>query len=333
MPIPTKFAALAAGALAMVALVPAAPAAEKINFILNWVPGADHAPYFYAKAKGWYKDAGLEVDILSGKGSGLSSQRVGAGTSQLGISDLATAIVAKSKGANLVAVMNVYANSPYGMYWLKKSGIRGPKDFVGKKIGNPPWDAARVMWPAFAKAVGLPKDAVEFVSISPQAKAPSLLSGQIDITTNFYNGYDTMKRLLGKDMGFLAWSDAGLNHYGNSIIANGAFLKSNRAAIAGFVRVSQKAFAACVADAKPCIDALMEVSSGLKRPDQNNQWSRVKELMTDKFTTSVALGYMDPGRMVKDYNLVATYFKMKTPFDIKTAYTNEFLDRSVKMTK
>ncbi len=333
MAIRTKLVAPIAGALAIVALAQGAPAAEKINFILNWVPGADHAPYFYADAKGWYKEAGLEVEILSGKGSGLSSQRVGAGTSQLGISDLATAIVAKSKGADLVAVMNVYANSPYGMYWLKKSGIKGPKDFAGKKIGNPPWDAARVMWPAFAKAVGLPKGAVEFVNISPQAKAPSLLSGQIDITTNFYNGHDTMKRLLGDDMGFLAWPEAGLNHYGNSVIANGPFLKAKRAAVAGFIRVTQKAFAACVADAKPCLDALMAVSSGLKRPNQEDQWARVKELMTDKFTTSVALGYMDPGRMAQDYELVATYFKMKAPFDIKTAYTNEFLDRSVKMTK
>lgn len=320
-------------ALLVAATTQAALAKEKINFILNWVPGADHAPYFHAKAQGWYSDAGLEVEILSGKGSGLSSQRVGAGTSHLGISDLATALVAKSKGADLVAVMNVYANSPYGMYWLKKSGIEGPKDFAGKKIGNPPWDAARVMWPAFAKAVGLPADAVEFVNISPQAKAPSLLAGQIDITTNFYNGHDTMRRLLGADMGFLAWPEAGLNHYGNSVIANGAFLKTKRDAVAGFVRVTQKAFAACVAEAKPCIDSLMAASSGLKRNNQDDQWQRVKELMTDKFTLSVALGFMDPDRMQADYALVAKYFKMKAPFDVKTAYTNEFLDRSVKMTR
>ena len=77
------------------------------------------------------------------------------------------------------------------------------------------------------QAVGLPADAVEFVNISPQAKAPSLLAGQIDITTNFYNGHDTMKRLLGDDMGFLAWSEAALNHYGNAVIVKGAFLKAN----------------------------------------------------------------------------------------------------------
>ena len=65
MAIRTKLVAPIAGALAIVALAQGAPAAEKINFILNWVPGADHAPYFYADAKGWYKEAGLEVEIPS----------------------------------------------------------------------------------------------------------------------------------------------------------------------------------------------------------------------------------------------------------------------------
>ena len=96
--------------------------------------------------------------------------------------------------------------------------------------------------------------------------------------------------------------------------------------------MTQKAFAACVAEAKPCIDSLMAASSGLKRTDQEHQWARVKELMTDKFTQTVALGYMDPDRMQTDYELVAKYFKMKAPFDVKIAYSNEFLDRSIKMT-
>ena len=106
-----------------------------------------------------------------------------------------------------------------------------------------------------------------------------------------------------------------------------------RAMAPATVGVSSHRRAACVAQAKPCIDSLMAASSGLKRPDQEHQWARVKELMTDKFTQTVALGYMDPDRMQADYELVAKYFKMKAPFDVKTAYTNEFLDRSIKMTE
>ena len=139
-----------AGALLAASLLLAGPAAaaEKLDLVLNWVPTADHSPYYFAKAQGWYEKAGIDLTIETGKGSGVTAQRVGAGTAQLGIADMATALVARSKGAELVAVMNVYANSPQGLYWLKSSGIAGPKDFPGKKLGNPPGDAARVMWPA-----------------------------------------------------------------------------------------------------------------------------------------------------------------------------------------
>jgi hypothetical protein len=46
----------------------------------------------------------------------------------------------------------------------------------------------------------------------------------------------------------------------------------------------------------------------------------------------VALGYFDPKRMTDDYNTVAEVFKVQ-PFVVTTAYTNDFLDKSVKMPK
>ena len=325
---------LATAALAaFVTGAPTAYAADKINYLLNWVPGGDHAPYFFAQESGWYRNAGLDVTIETGKGSAISAQRVGLGTTQLALSDLATALVAKGKGADLTAVMVVYANAPYGIYWQKSSGIAGPKDFPGKKLGNPPGDAARVLWPAFAKAVGIPVDSVTFVNISPQAKLAALQSGSIDLTTDFYNGHDVKIREMGDNMGYLLWKDAGINTYGNSILVNGEYLRNNREAVGKFVGVTQRAFAACVKDEAPCIDALLKNASGLKGQEHLDQWRRVKELMTDATTTTVALGAFDPARVAADYKLVETYFGIDKPFDASSAFTNEFLDKSIKMPK
>src|SRR3546814_14513861 len=69
-------------------------------------------------------------------------------------------------------------------------------------LGNPPGDASRVMWPAFAKLVGIPADSVTFVNIAPQAKLASLKSHVIDITSDFYNEHDLKVREFGKDLGF-----------------------------------------------------------------------------------------------------------------------------------
>jgi NitT/TauT family transport system substrate-binding protein len=326
-----KFASAALAAAVL--LVPVnALAKEKVNLVLNWVPTADHAPYYYAKAQGWYDEANIDLTIETGKGSGVSAQRVGAGTSEIGISDLATSLLARGKGAKLVAVMAVYANSAQGFYWFKSSGISGPKDFPSKKIGNPPGDASRIMWPAFAKQVGIDPGSVSFVNVSPQAKVPSLKSRAIDITSDFYNEHDLKVREFGDDLGFLAWRDIGINPYGNSIIVNADYLEKKRDTVKAFTQVSQKAFAACVQDVTPCLKALMASVSGLDEPNQRDQWNRIKELMRDQTTMSTALGAFDGQRVKSDFEMVKTYFGLEQPFEASTAFTNEFLDTSIKMT-
>ena len=76
-------------ALATLVALPASEAtAQKLTFTLNWVAGGDHAPYFYAQKMGLYKQAGLDVDFETGRGSAASAQKVGAGQSQLGLSDM-----------------------------------------------------------------------------------------------------------------------------------------------------------------------------------------------------------------------------------------------------
>ena len=239
--------------VAPVALAASEASAQKLTFTLNWVAGGDHAPYFYAQKMGYYKQAGLDVDFETGRGSAASAQKVGAGQSQLGLSDMAGVLLFRGKGVDAVGVMNVYANSPQGLYWLKSSGIRSVNDLAGKKIGNPAGDGARTMWPALAKKVGMDPSSVTWVNIDANAKLGALKSRTIDATTSFFNLHHVFARELGSDMGFLAWKDAGVNPYGNSIIANGAWLNANRDKADKFVKITQKAFAECAKTPEPCV--------------------------------------------------------------------------------
>ncbi|WP_043359244.1 ABC transporter substrate-binding protein [Belnapia sp. F-4-1] len=319
------------GGLAAAAILGRARAAEPVNLVLNWTPTADHAPYYYAKAQGWYEQAGIDLTIETGRGSGAAAQRVAAGGAQLGIADMATAMLARSRGSKLVAVMVVYANSPQGFYWLKSSGIGGPRDFAGRSIGNPPGDASRVMWPAFAKTVGIDPASVRFVNVSPQAKMQALRSRSIDITSDFYNEHDLKLRLFGDDLGFLAWREIGLNPYGNSILANEEVLRAKPGMVEAFVRVSQRAFAAAVQDVGPPLRALLAAVSGLDEANQRDQWRRILELMRDPTTESVALGAFKPERVGADYELLRTYFENVPAMQPEAAFTNRFLDTAIRM--
>jgi NitT/TauT family transport system substrate-binding protein len=309
----------------------AAQASEPTSFILNWIAGGDHAPYYWAQKMGWYSQAGIDLKLLQGKGSMVAAQAAGAGINTFGLADMTTVLVAIGKGADEIAIMNVYANYPGGFYWLKSSNIKSLDDFAGKRIGNPPGDAARSLWPALAKANGIDPGAITWVNIGPGAKLAALKSGSVDAVTEFYNEHHTYKSQLGDDMGYLAWRDAGVNPYGNSIVVNGAFLKAHRDTVAAFVQVTQKAFSACVRNHAPCIEALVDSNSGLQFDGQMANWQEVEQLMSDRTSQTEGLGWFDAKRMENTYSLVNDYIGLEKPFDVRQAYTNEFLATSVKM--
>jgi NitT/TauT family transport system substrate-binding protein len=305
-------------------------AQEKLNFVLNWQPGADHAPIFYAQKMGWYKQSGIDLNIENGKGSGYAAQKIAIGESQIGIVDMMTAFDVRGKGAEMTAVMAIYANSPFGFYWKKSSGIKGPKDFIGKKIGTPPADAARTVWAAIAKSFDIPENSITWVNVAPEGKIAALQSGAIDITSHFYSVHYVYERTFGQDMGFVAMRNVGFNPYSNAIFANPKAAKEQAAAIKKFVGVTQKAYVTCIENPAPCIDALSQAASQ-KPEDIVASWNNTKPLLIDENSKKVAFGYFDPARMLSDYRLSKSSYKDMKDFPVTDFYSNEFLDRAQKV--
>ncbi|MCC7275226.1 MAG: ABC transporter substrate-binding protein [Alphaproteobacteria bacterium] len=322
---------LAAALLAAPAGGSPAAAAEPLALVLNFVASGDHAPYSHARARGWYAAAGIDLSIEPGQGSGAAVQKVGVGRNAVGIADMGSVLVGRGKGADVVAAMAIYANSPFGMYWLKSSGIAGVKDLAGKRLGAPPGDAGRIMWPAFARKAGIDPASVTMVNVAPLAKLQMLKSGGIDFTQSFYSGHAFFAKALGDDMGYLAWKDVGINPYSNALVVNGAFLAGKPDVARAFVRTTQRAFRACWEAPRPCIEALVAANSGLTVDNELETWRLTRELMDDRHFRTTALGHFDPARMAADYALVAEHFTLDRPFDVTGAYTNALLDPAIRL--
>ncbi len=326
-----RIGSIGAVAASLALAAPAAQAAERVDFILNWTVAGSHAPIYYALDQGWFEEAGVDLRVEAGKGSTLAAQKVGVGASDMGIADLGTAIVARGAGADLVAVMNVFANSPYQFYWLKSSGIDDVTDFAGRKLGNPPGDAARAMWPAVAAAQGMDPDSVDWVNIAPNAKVSALKSGTIEGTTFFANFHYIMEDAFGDDLGYVAVRDLGVNPYGNSIIANGGWLADNPDTVAAMVAVLQRSYRYCVDHGEECVAVLPDHASGLDPAQEIRNWRAVVELMTDETTRNKGLGWFDAARVQSDIDFVETYFDVKEPVSAEALVTTDYLDPSITM--
>ncbi|MDD0810841.1 ABC transporter substrate-binding protein [Curvibacter sp. RS43] len=113
----------------------AAHAADKVTVQLKWVPQAQFAGYYVAQAKGFYKDAGLDVTIKPG-GPDISPVQVIAGKSADAIVNwMPDALAAREAGVPLVNIAQVFDRSGLMLTCKKASGVSSPKDLKGKTLG------------------------------------------------------------------------------------------------------------------------------------------------------------------------------------------------------
>jgi NitT/TauT family transport system substrate-binding protein len=108
---------------------------KKIRFVPGWFSQAQFAGYYVAKEKGFYRDAGLDVEILSGGPEYLPDEMLASGQADIGLMFLIAAVTAKGSGTDMVNVAQFVQRSAIMFVAKKESGIKTPQDFNGKKIG------------------------------------------------------------------------------------------------------------------------------------------------------------------------------------------------------
>ncbi len=216
-----------------------------IKFQLDWRFEGPSALFLVPVAKGYFKDAKLDVTVDAGNGSGAAVTRVASGTYDLGFADLAALMEFHANNPDApnkpVAVMMVYNNTPASVMALKKSGIKTPGDLAGKKLGAPVFDAGRRAFPIFAKANEI--GAVNWTAMDPPLRETMLVRGDVDAITGF-----TFTSLLNieargvkaEDVVVLQYPDYGVKLYGNAIIASPKMIKENPVAIKAFLSAFAK---------------------------------------------------------------------------------------------
>ena len=230
-----------AGTLLMLVATGSAQAqVTPIKFQLDWRFEGPSALFLTPVAKGYFKEAKLDVVVDAGNGSGGTVTRVASGAYDIGFADLAALMEFHANNPDApnkpVAIMMVYNDTPASVMALKKSGIKTPADLNGKKLGAPVFDAGRRAFPIFSKANNI--TGVQWTAMDPPLRETMLVRGDVDAITGF-----TFTSLLNleargvkaEDVVVLPYPAYGVKLYGNAIIASPKILKENPAAVKAFL--------------------------------------------------------------------------------------------------
>src|SRR5476649_2998042 len=108
---------------ALLAVTGTASAQEKFTFALNWFAVGDHAAYWVALDKGYYKAKGLDVTLENSKGSGDSIAKVDTGRADAGLADAAVVVPFIAKGGTIKVVGMVFDKTPLNIFSLKSKPL------------------------------------------------------------------------------------------------------------------------------------------------------------------------------------------------------------------
>ncbi len=326
---------LLAAALASATLAATLPAAAQqltpVKFQLDWRFEGPAAMFLLPAAKGYFKQAGLDVTVDAGNGSGGAVTRVASGTYDMGFADLAALMEFHANNPEApnkpVAVMMVYNNTPASVMALKKSGITKPADLAGKKLGAPVFDAGRRAFPIFAQANKI--GAVQWTAMDPTLRETMLVRGDIDAITGF-----TFTSLLNleargvkaSDVVVLPYPDYGVKLYGNAIIVSQKFLKEKPEAVKAFLKAFTRGMKDVLANPAAAI-AYVKERDGIVNTDLETRRLKltIDTVVNSPDARAEGFGAAVPGRLSLMASQVSDAFATKTRVNPDAVWTPAFL--------
>lgn len=172
---------VASAAVVALAFLPfGAVAQDKVTIMTDWSPHGMHAGLHLAVQKGWFKDAGVNVEVLDGKGSVSTIQQVAAGKIDVGFAQLGAMAPAVANGLPVTSIMGFVRAGDNGLIVPIAGKYKTLKDLVGKKIVVPNGAATAPFLDAFFKAGGVSRSDIQVVNVDSQAMVATYGSGQVE---------------------------------------------------------------------------------------------------------------------------------------------------------
>ncbi len=215
-----------------------ATAAEKVSVRLNWVPGTEHGYLYLGKQKGWYADAGIDLDIIAGQGSTVAVKTVGAGETPFAIADVASVARGWEAGVPLVVAAVLLKESPASIYSLKSKGIAKIGDVCGKRVGVNIKSTTTEQYRAMVRLANL-KDCNIIEVPASGGGGKEVMSDAVDAGVTFSYEDPTQLQSRGLEVNQIIASQF-FKLYSLSIITNQEMVTKKRPTVDAFVEVTTK---------------------------------------------------------------------------------------------
>jgi NitT/TauT family transport system substrate-binding protein len=325
--------ACAAATLASLVVTPPGVAVAqdltKVTVRLAFSYNGHRSPYLLGVDKGFYKEEGLDVEVLEGKGVTSSMQLVASKQDTFNIVDPPSLMLGFAQGMPLRQVAQLYQISPNALISWKEQNIGKPADLVGKTVASLQGDTTTTMLYAMLAKNGIERGQVNIVASDGGTRNQTFLSKRAQAVTGFYNdSYMGFLDTTGGDVNYFMYSDFGIDTMGDGIAAHNDTIAESPEVVAAFIKATLRSYEYALEHPEEAIESLIKRSPTRKADVELEKLKATADLLHSPETEGKPIGYSSKALWEKAQDLMKEFGGLqKTEVDVSVYYTNEFLPK------
>lgn len=298
----------------------------KVTFVLDWTPNTNHTGIYVARDKGYFEEAGLEVEIVQPPEDG-AEVLVASGKAQFGISfqDSMVPALTGDDALPIEAVAAVLQHNTSGIVSRKGEGMDRPKGLEGKKYATWNLDLEKAVMKNVVEADGGDFSKVEMIPSTITDEVSALESKSVDAIWIFYGWAGIATEVAGLDTDYFAFKDinSAFDFYTPVIIGNSEWMKENADTTKAFLSAAKKGYEFAIENPKDAADILCKAS-----PELDTELVQAsQEYMKEQYKAEVEQwGYIDPARWNAFYSWINENGLSEEELPENTGFNNDYLE-------
>ena len=273
---------------ALLAGVSSAYALEQVALQLKWTHAFQFAGYYMAKEKGFYREAGLDVEIRQAAPETDVVDEVVSDRAQFGVGT-SSLLLARGEGRPVVALAVIFQHSPVVLISRHGDGLHGIRDLVGKKVMMERHVEDLL---AYLRLEQVPTESLTMLPHSFSAE--DLLSGRVDAMSAYLTSEPFNLQRGGLDYSIFSPRSAGIDFYGDNLFTSERELQLFPSRVAAFRAASLRGWEYAMTHVDETIGLILSrYTDKLSADFLRFEASQMRLLIVDEL---VGIGYMHPGR-------------------------------------
>jgi NitT/TauT family transport system substrate-binding protein len=306
----------------------------KLKFLLNSGPSGANAWFYVAQDRGFFRDEGLEIALVPGRGAYTAAPRQFAEGFDLAYGDInaLTEIASRHLGQTAVGVYMMFNQTPAVIGVAPNGPIKTPADLPHRRFVSHATDVALALWPVYAAANGLSPASIRptLSDAPPAGLVTQLLNGKSDGVFGYFTTLTAAEMTLNKDpaatLRFLRFDESLPDFYGSAVMASQALVTEHPGLVARAVSAINQGVIATIGDPEAAIETVLKYAPDARR---DVELTRLKGTLAREMAHPegkvIGFGDAEDGRLGRSIAQLAKAKSLPTTPPVRAIFRRDFL--------